>query len=240
MEKELRKGGGWCKGGVGQVTAPLIMDPTAGKLSEKVTKACADYEVATGIRVMLKLRAGAKVGADAKSEPLRAKDCGRMDCFCCNSGNPGGCERNGSAYRITCDGCSRGEKVASYEGETGRNPYSRGLEHQADLRNRKEDSPLWKHCVVEHNSVQQVFSMKALGTFSSCLSRQTNEAVRILNSKAQTVMNSKSEFQQAPILRVIIARGLELEQGEARGYQQGWSQGGRRGGRRGGGIGAGG
>ena len=103
----------------------------------------------------------------------------------------------------------------------------------------KEDSPLWKHCVVEHNSNKQEFSMKALGGFSSCLNRQTNEAVRILNSKAHTVMNSKSEFCQAPIMRVTISRGLDIEQGEV---PQGWNRGrgssGRRGGRgaRGGGV----
>ena len=236
LERELRKGGSWCKGGAEQVIAPLIMDPTAGRLSENIKKACRDYEVATGICVRLKLRAGAKMGADAKSEPLRNKECGRLDCFSCKSDSPGGCEKNGSAYRITCEGCKSSNIVAEYEGETGRNTYCRGLEHQADLRTMKEDSPLWKHCVVEHSNEKQVFSMKSLGGFSSCLTRQTNEAVRILSSKAQTLMNSRSEFHQAPILRVTISRGLELEQGEVHSHQ-GWRQGrGSRGG--GGGRGA--
>ena len=238
LDKEMKAGGSWCKGETDQITAPLIMDPTAGKLGDSVRKACNDYEAATGIGVRLKLRAGAKMGADAKSEPLRSKECGRPNCFCCGSGNPGGCEKNGSAYKITCNGCGSNQIVAQYEGETGRNCFSRGLEHQNDLRTMKEDSPLWKHCVVEHNSNKQEFSMKALGGFSSCLNRQTNEAVRILNSKAHTVMNSKSEFHQAPIVRVTMSRGLELEQGEV---QQGWSQrrgsGGRRGGRGAGGGG---
>ena len=142
-------------------------------------------------------------------------ECGRLDCFGWKSDNPGGCEKNGSGYRITCEGCKSSNIVAEYEGETGRNTYCRGLEHQADLRTMKEDSPLWKHCVVEHSNEKQV---------------------RILSSKAQTLMNSRSEFHQAPILRVTISRGLELEQGEVHSHQ-GWRQGrGSRGG--GGGRGA--
>ena len=53
--------------------------------------------------------------------------------------------------------------------------------------------------------------------FSSCLQRQVNEAVRITSSKADFIKNSKSEFHQAPIVRVTVAAGLEREQGEEEG-----------------------
>ena len=56
--------------------------------------------------------------------------------------------------------------------------------------------------------------MEALRGFNSCLQRQVNEAVRITNSKAEVVMNSKSEFHQAPIVRVAVEAGLQLAQGE--------------------------
>ena len=56
--------------------------------------------------------------------------------------------------------------------------------------------------------------MKALRCFSSCLSKQCNEAVRITESKAEIVMNSKSEWHQAPIVRVIPTAGLLADQGE--------------------------
>ena len=52
--------------------------------------------------------------------------------------------------------------------------------------------------------------MKALGGYNRCLSRQTNEAVRIMCSKADTVMNSLSELHQAPVLKVTVSRGLKL------------------------------
>ena len=142
LQKELKTGGSWCKGNEQQIKAPLIMDPTAGQLSNAVKKVCAEYEVATGIKVSLKLRAGASLKSGCKSEPLRLKECGRPSCFCCASGNPGGCERNGSAYKISCNGCEEKNKVTEYEGETGRILFARGLEHQADLKNRKDESPL--------------------------------------------------------------------------------------------------
>ena len=72
-------------------------------------------------------------------------------------------------YRITCASCHEAGKAAVYEGESGRNAYSRGLEHQNDLRLEVEDGPLWNHCQVEHLGVKQTFYMEALRGFNSCL-----------------------------------------------------------------------
>ena len=133
---------------------------------------------------VVKLRAGRAVKSDAKSEPLCNQECGRYDCLCCGTGNPGGCEKNGIGYRISCEGCQKEDIVAEYEGESGRNGYSRGLEHQQGLRNECEKSPLWKHCQLMYSGEKQSFMMKILKSFNSCLERQTNKAVRITSSKA--------------------------------------------------------
>ena len=42
-----------------------------------------------------------------------------------------------------------------------------------------------------------------MGSFQSSMARQVNEGVRIKRSKADTLMNSKSEFQKHPLVRVI-------------------------------------
>ena len=229
----------WHKTEKGTVSAPLIIDPTAGGLTVALKLACNKYKEATGIEVKVLLRAGASVGSDAKSEPLRGKACGRQDCLCCSTGHPGGCERNSVGYRITCQACQGAGSWAQYEGESGRNAYSRGLEHQQDLWNEKEDSSLWKHCQLQHEGVKQTFYMEALRSFSSCLARQINEAVRISSSSATIIMNSKSEFHQAPIVRVMVSSGLELEQGEEA-PQRGRGRGAGRGrGRAGSGVGRG-
>ena len=73
-------------------------------------------------------RAGNSVRRDAKSEPLRNKNCGRSNCMCCTSGNEGSCETNSVGYRIVCQGCLLAGKKTEYEGKSARNAYSRGLE----------------------------------------------------------------------------------------------------------------
>ena len=44
---------------------------------------------------------------------------------------------------------------------------------------------------------------------------QVNEAVRVTDSRADVILNSKNEFHQAPIVRVIVASGLHGEQEES-------------------------
>ena len=56
--------------------------------------------------------------------------------------------------------------------------------------------------------------MKQTNVFKSCLTRQVNEAVRIEMSTADCIMNSKAEFHQAPLVRVVPVTGL-LEEQEA-------------------------
>ena len=60
--------------------------------------------------------------------------------------------------------------------------------------------------------------MVALNGFKSCLERQINEAVRITSSKAELVLNSKTEFHQAPIRRMVTTAGLQALQGEEEGW----------------------
>ena len=214
LEKEM-KGATWHKGEKDEISAPLIIDPLAGNLTNGLKDVCAKFQAASGLRVTVRERAGVSLKHDAKAEPLRNNSCGRHDCLCCSKGKPGKCEQNSVGYRIKCESCQGAGKFVHYEGETGRSTYSRGLEHQKDIRYKDEESPLWKHCLLEHNGVAQSFVMKALGSFKSCLQRQVNEAVRITSSKVEVfIMNSKNKFHQAPIIRVVTSKGLHGDQGE--------------------------
>ena len=75
--------------------------------------------------------------------------------------------------------------------------------------------------MLEHGSEQVDFSMKVLGSFQSAMARQVNEGVRIKRSKADCLMNSKSEFHQHPVVRVVPMRGIQVEQGEDQGGGRG-------------------
>ena len=80
--------------------------------------------------------------------------------------------------------------------------------------------------------------MKVLKVHRTPMVRQINEAVRIIISKAGCILNSKSEWHQAPLVRVIPVSGLQEDQGAGRGsLQQGGEGRGRGGGHQGGGGG---
>ena len=70
------------------------------------------------------------------------------------------------------------------------------------------------------------------------LERQVNEAVRIIISKSDSIMNSQTKFHKASLVRVVPMSVLQEEQGTGRGslLQGGGGGGGHRGG---GGTGAG-
>ena len=214
-EKELKRTH-WHKNKPGQVSAPLILDPTAGDMSKEMKSVCKDLEKVTGWRVPVVERAGKAMRSIAKAEPLKKKGCNRADCFPCTTGG-GNCERNGSGYRITCERCLEAGKSSEYEGETGANGFTRGKEQANGLRLEEENNALWKHCLIEHGGEKVDFSMEVLGSFQSAKARQVNEGVRIQRSKADCQMNSKSEFHQHPVVRVVPVRGLQQEQGEDRG-----------------------
>ena len=57
------------------------------------------------------------------------------------------------------------------------------------------------------------------------LVRQVNEAVRIVLSGADCVMNSKNEWHEAPLVRTIPMTGLQEDQGIGRGSLEPWGEG---------------
>ena len=87
--------------------------------------------------------------------------------------------------------------------------------HQQNLQIEKGDSPLWKYCILEYNNKKVNFSMKTLKSYRSCLDRQVNESLRVTRSRAHNLLNSKNEFYQTPIIRIIAASGLHGDQGES-------------------------
>ena len=213
----------WHKGGEGQVSAPLILDPVSGSMVEDMKAECDKFERMHGIRVQVCQRAGKSVRTDAKSEPLRITGCEREQCLPCQTGGErkGDCEKNSVTYEITCETCLLAGRSTTYEGETGRNAFTRGLEHQQGLRQKSEQSALWKHCVLEHSSQEAEFSMKIIQSHTSSLCRQVHEAVRISRTQAEVILNSKSEFHQAPLVRVVAMTGLQEDQSPAAGQGAG-------------------
>ena len=53
-----------------------------------------------------------------------------------------------------------------------------------------------------------VFKLKVESTHKKCLDRQVTEGINIQNSKADYLMNSKSEYHQPAVRRVITTREI--------------------------------
>ena len=121
------------------------------------------------------------------------------------------CLQKGSC-RITCNVCGE-EILCKYEGETGRNLYTRGDEHAQDVARKAVDKPLWKHIVDKHNGVMErpifsQFKMDVTQFFKSAQRRKANEGVRIANLDPATRMNSCNEFRQGTNIMMRPVRGV--------------------------------
>ena len=160
-EKELKRTN-WHQSKENQVSAPLILDPTAGDMTKDMKAVCKGFETVTGWRIPVVERAGKAMRSMAKAEPLKKKGCERDDCFPCTTGG-GNCERNGSGYRICCLGCLRAGRCTEYDGETGNNGYTRGKEQ---LRLESEGNALWKHCIRMIEQKGHIFQRRSLNLFN--------------------------------------------------------------------------
>ena len=73
-------------------------------------------------------------------------------------------------------------------------------------KNKKQDSVLYKHKVLEHEEEEVEFEMEITGVFQNALSRQSDESVRIQSRKSSELMNIKSQFNHPPIARIIVEK----------------------------------
>ena len=222
---KLKKQSLWHKGGCEEgllAGAPLIVCPTAGEaISKKMKQVCKTFKAEHNIDVRVFERGGVKIGSIAKSDSLSQKGCQREDCFPCSSGGGGDCSKSCSAYSIECEECLKLDLKAVYQGEIGRNCYSRGLEHLDGLSKEKEDNPFWKHCQIQHGGLKVKFKMICLKSFKTAFLRQINEGVRIACCEADMCMNSKSEFHQPSIVRLTHWGTQMRSRQEPRGGQGG-------------------
>ena len=119
--------------------------------------------------------------------------------------------KEGVLYSIRCEKCKENERTVEYWGETGRDCYSRGEEHLKGCRDKCEDNPMWKHVWDSHGGEggEELFTMKMEASFKKPLARQIREGVEIEASKGE-LMNSKSEWNNAKIPRIVIETGEQL------------------------------
>jgi hypothetical protein len=60
---------------------------------------------------------------------------------------------------------------------------------------------------IHHQGEEPKFVMSITGRFKTCLNRLEDEATRTRESEADILMNSKMQWHQPPINRVVVFRG---------------------------------
>ena len=146
----------------------------------------------------------------------RSIPCPGGDCPICltNPGEGGGAKhhRSGALYSGSCLICpaEHGDDFeAVYWGESGDSGYVRILEH-FDCIERKDPNNAFSKHLQEHHPAREgdkmAFQFKVARTFRSSLMRQIWEAVKIHGSKATIVLNSKAEWMQPAIDRIVVTR----------------------------------
>ena len=123
--------------------------------------------------------------------------------MCSQPGGAGGgkiCLKNKILYEAKCLKCAD----SKYIGESDRNLFTRGSEHE-----KNKSGFIIKHQNEKHNAEPPEFRWKVLKTFRDPLSRQTAEAVSIRRHQGE-LLNSKAEFHQPLLVQVRseVVRGI--------------------------------
>ena len=200
IRQKVKKRSEWYKQG-GFDSVLFIPSTPKGKLKHM----CEDAIKKSGIRIKVVERTGRTLKSQLQtSNPFKEGGCGREDCFICTTTGKGNCQAESITYRIECLGDNCRKK--RYKGETARNGYTRGHKHLTDLAGRNTDnSPLWRHCLEEHNGEEQRFQMSVSGSYrDDAMLRQIAEAVQIENSDTGSLMNDQAEWNMTPVPRSTI------------------------------------
>ena len=207
-------------------TVTFIPATPGGKLTEQLREVLQEE----GKRLNLVIKAVEQGGVSLKrkltgGDLTAGKPCKQPDCELCRSGLQGCCHRRaGVVYKGTCNICEQNNMTATYYGESGFYGYYGTNIHKKEIMTKDLENAFAKHLQIyhpEHEGDPTVFNITVIKTFSKPMPRQCIESVYIHNNEADIKMNSKTQFRQPAIPRVITTR--EPPGGD------GWEGGGRRG-----------
>ena len=102
------------------------------------------------------------------------------------------------------------ERRAYYHGECKKTLHSRQGEHFKGLEGNKEINPLFKHETNQHEGTRPRFEFKVEKFFTNSMDKGIFEGVSINRSPSSPglLMNSKAEYRQREVARVVMVRGL--------------------------------
>ena len=220
-KKEYKKSGWFRKLG-GKMNDFSLFCPASpgGRLALKWRKEIEEIRNSSGglVRGYVAEKSGIPLSALLYNNQLEEKDlCGKADCNPFRTGTTKklSCRkisRGGMVYSCSCLTCklAEEEKESWYHGRSARTLYTRQGEHITGFESRKPDNALFKHSQLHHPGEIPEFQFQAEKFFPDPTSAQIYEGVSINHSPSTEgyLMNSKAEYQQGEVARVVIVRGL--------------------------------
>ena len=141
------------------------------------------------------------------------------DCIICKSGEGGASHtRRGAVYQGTCTVCEETLTLGRYDGETGDSAFHRihgEVGHRKSIMKGNIKNAFAKHISIYHPEREgdcNTFKFKVKSTYKTCLERQVTEGVIIHNSKADIILNGKSESHQ-PLTRRVNMTNIPKQRG---------------------------
>ena len=183
-EKKRHKRENWYRRG-GNDSVVFIPATPRGELKKRLMKKIQDTDV--------KLKIVEKNGTTVKSLFQKAKlqktPCADGSCLICKKDKKYICRQESVTYEIKCETCK-----AQYIGETSRTAYTRIKEHMTDMRNRTENSVIWRHNQENHSGDEQMMEAKVRKGFrGDATLRQITEALDIKYETPE--INQKDEWK---------------------------------------------
>ena len=197
-----------------------------GRLAERWKRVAEEVRASSNNKIRPKVveQTGLPISA-LLVDPMQGEQdtCGKDDCNPCQNGTSKkmSCRRSslgGMVYNVQCMICKDiidpdrpDENIKClYHGRTCRCLYTRQKEHNSGAEGRKEDNALYKHMQLFHPNQTPKFVFEAEKFFKDVASHQIYEGVCINNSKSTPgyLMNSRAEFEQGSVARVVVAHGL--------------------------------
>ena len=167
-----------------------------------------------GLRVKTQEGSGVALRHSVVTRDLGAgQPCPQGDCPLCLTGEGRGGlrhHRSGAVYRGDC--CLCGEEVSRYWGESGDSGYVRTLQHQKAIVNKDENNAFAKHLSIYHTQQEgdkEAIKFTLEEVHSQPLPRLCSESCHINNNNVEIPMNSKAEWHQPVVARVVVTRELE-------------------------------
>ena len=220
-QKEYKRAGWYRKLG-GQTNDFAIFCPASpgSRLATKWKQELEEIRKSSGdlIRGYVAEQSGTPISAILFDNQLGEADrCENQDCNPCLTGNTKrlSCRRvtrGGMVYTCTCLTCQQAviPKKSVYHGRSQRTMYTRQSEHCQGFESKQPNNALYKHAVLHHPSEKPKYEFQPEKFFPDSMSAQIFEGVRIGNSESDEgcLMNSRSEYEQNHVARVVIVRGL--------------------------------